>query len=135
LLSVYVNLFIVLFSELVFTSDQSLDDNPVDEFLTNVNGGEIEPDQQFAAEVLEEGVHFFDEEEKIENCSNRPTNKRKKNSACSRQKWSAEEEKELKSIYSKYFKKKVRPTPKNVQEGIRKSLLQNGLIFKRGKAQ
>ena len=83
---------------------------------------------------MEESARFFDEEEKIEESSNRKTKEwNKKNPAVTRQMWSEQEEDEIKSIFKKFFQNRGSPKPNCIMEGTKRSMQQNGLICKRNK--
>lgn len=82
--------------------------------------------------MLEVSETLDELEEETENITVKPV-KRSQNSACTRQKWSSEEEEEIKQIFHSCFENSIRPTPKQCLKAIRVSRKNGGLICNRKK--
>ncbi|KAH3789998.1 hypothetical protein DPMN_168191 [Dreissena polymorpha] len=63
----------------------------------------------------------------------RPGHRAKKNSAVTCQKWSSDEEKEIRQLFEKYFVENRRPTPKQCLKAMQISKKKGGVIHLRKK--
>ena len=59
--------------------------------------------------------------------------KTRMNSASTRQKWTEEEESEIRDLFGDFFESKIKPKPYHVGQCIEQSKKNNGLIYKRSK--
>ena len=88
---------------------------------------------------LEDGIEdpFYEEVAELDNGEDDSSilmkPKRKPPTSCTKQKWTFEEEAEIKNIFKKFFEKKQRPTPNDCQQAIKYSQKKGGLICKRSK--
>lgn len=96
--------------------------------------GDVPMDELFrVSEQMDEDEDGFGNEYFDESRVTSPKNQ-KKNSACTRQKWTEEEEEEIKRIFHKCFEEKRRPTPAQCLKAIRISKTKQGLIHLRKKS-
>ena len=111
--------YLISFSDIVFSTNQAPDLEPVDEHLTNVQNEERELDDNETRELLTEAETFFVEEEVDEmSCMDSPSSdkKKKKNSSNTRKKWSLQEEEEIKRLFKTFFVQNIRPKSHEIRK-------------------
>ena len=109
--------YLISFSDIVFSTNQAPDLEPVDEHLTNVQNEERELDDNETRELLTEAETFFVEEVDEMSCMDSPSSDKKKKKNCNtRKKWSLQEEEEIKRLFKTFFDQSMRPKPHEIRK-------------------
>lgn len=86
-----------------------------------------------SAEVFDEAEHFFptDEEADMSDMTTKP--KKRRLGPNTKRKWTDEEEREIREVFERNFRKKTRPSAKACEKAIAKSRAENGALAHRSK--
>ena len=117
-----------IFSDIVFDnavecSNEQVDFTSKSQFLQHTQ--EIHVDENITS------MEIFDVTELLDPIDDKPKQAKKKRPAENRKMFSAEEANEIKTLFSKFLAKNLRPTPKAIRNAMETSKKNNGMLWKR----